>query len=378
MPIKFLDLAAQNREVWDQVAEYHARIHSGCAYIGGPHVAEFETHLASFVGTKHAAAVASGTDALRLALLALDIGPGDEVITVAMTFVATAAAVLQTGARPVFVDVDPDTGNMSVEALARYLERGRFSTPRGPRAILPVHLYGLPAPMEQIMEVARRFSLPVVEDACQAHGARLFSAGRWRQAGSIGTIGCFSFYPGKNLGAWGDGGAITTDDPALAKRISQLRDHGRLSHYIHHEVGFTSRLDSLQAAVLSVKLKRLAQWNLRRRTIARRYSELLAESGVGLPTEPEGTESCYHLFVIRSPQRDEIHEALKRATIGCGIHYPVPVHLQPAFGKLGYRDGDLPASEQLASNVLSLPMHPHLSDTEVRTVARVVSEAVAA
>lgn len=377
MPIKFLDLAAQNREVRAQIDEYHERIHASTAYVGGPQVAEFETRLASFTGSRHAVGVASGTDALRLALLALDIGPGDEVITVPMTFVATAAAILQTGARPAFVDVDPDTGNMSVEALSRYLEQGEFSTPRGPRAVVPVHLYGLPAAMDRIVEVAERFSLPVVEDACQAHGARLFAGGRWQRAGAIGTIGCFSFYPGKNLGAWGDGGAITTDDPVLAKRVAQLRDHGRVSHYLHHEVGYTSRLDALQAAVLSAKLDRLSQWNLRRRAIARRYCELLSESGVTLPAEPEGAESCYHLFVIRSPRRDRIHDALQRANIGCGIHYPVPLHLQPACRKLGYKSKEFPVSEQLAGSVLSLPMHPHLTDAEVRTVAEVVRSAAA-
>jgi len=378
MPIKFVDLAAQNREVRDRINEVHELIHERTAYVGGPQVAEFERRFADFVGVSDAVGVGSGTDALRLALLALGVGPGDEVITVPMTFIATTEAILQTGARPVFVDIDPDSGTMSVDALSQYLERGKFSSPNGPRAIVPVHLYGLPAQMEQIGNVAGRFGIPVVEDACQAHGARAYIGGSWQAAGAMGTVGCFSFYPGKNLGAWGEAGAVTTNDPEIAKRVALLRDHGRLSHYLHQESGYNARMDTVQAAVLLAKLERLGEWNGRRRAIARRYCELLSGSNVTVPAESEGAESCYHLFVIRSENRDRIFEHLSKAEIGCGIHYPVPLHLQPACKDLGYRTGDFPESERLADTVLSLPMHPHLEDRDLNTVAKTVRKALAA
>jgi dTDP-4-amino-4,6-dideoxygalactose transaminase len=373
--VKFLDLSAQNREICVQISKYHEKIHADAGYIGGPYVTEFESRWAAFVGVAHAVAVASGTDALRLALLALDIGPGDEVITVPMTFVATAAAISQTGARPVFVDVDPVTGTMSVEALSRYLEKAQFCTRNGPRAIMPVHLYGMPAVMDEILAVARRFSLPVVEDACQAHGARFRFHSGWKSAGGMGAIGCFSFYPGKNLGAWGDAGAVTTDDPELALRIARLRDHGRISHYQHQEWGYTARLDALQAAVLLAKMGQLSKWNQRRREIAHRYQCLFEENGLILPQESEKLESCYHLFVIRSPLRDRIQRKLAKLEVGSGVHYPVPLHLQPACRTLGYRTGDFPASEEWANTVLSLPIHPHLTDADLLIVADAVHAA---
>jgi dTDP-4-amino-4,6-dideoxygalactose transaminase len=376
MPIKFMDLAAQNREVWQRIEAEHQRIHSATAYVGGPQVADFERAFAGYLGAVHVVGVSSGTDALRLALAALGVGPGDEVITVPMTFIATVEAIAQTGARPVFVDVDPDTATISVEALSRYLERGDFHAPRGPRAIVPVHLYGLPAAMDALLEVAHRFGLAVVEDACQAHGARVHTGGMWKRAGAVGVAGCFSFYPGKNLGAWGEAGAIATDDPEVAARTARQRDHGRVSHYLHQESGYNARMDTLQAAVLLAKLERLDEWNARRRAIARRYRELLSGCEVWTPKDPEGLESCYHLFAIRSARRDRIAEALSRAGIGCGIHYPVPLHLQPACGELGYRAGDFPVSEQLADTVLSLPMHPHLTDAEVGAVAGAVRAAL--
>jgi dTDP-4-amino-4,6-dideoxygalactose transaminase len=378
MPIKFVDLAAQNDEIRRRVDAEYERIHSNTAYVGGPQVAEFETRFAQYLGARCAVSVGSGTDALRLALLAAGVGPGDEVITTPMTFIATAEAIFQAGALPVFVDVDPDTAAISAEAVKRYIEAGDFRAPNGPRAIVPVHLYGLPAAMDPLLAIARRHGLALIEDACQAHGARVHADGGWKRAGAVGTIGCFSFYPGKNLGAWGEAGAIVTDDPGLAERVSVLRDHGRMSHYLHRESGYNARMDTVQAAVLLAKLERLEEWNLRRRAIARRYCELLAERGVQTPIEPEGAESCYHLFVIRSPRRDLIREALMRAEIGCGIHYPVPLHLQPACAELGYRSGDFPASERLADTVVSLPMHPHLTDREVRTTADIVATALRA
>jgi len=375
MPIKFVDLAAQNDEIRARVEAEHQHIHERTAYVGGPQVAQFEGCFADYLGVKRVVGVGSGTDALRLALIAAGVEPGDEVITTPMTFIATAEAIFQAGARPALVDVDPDTATISIEGVKRYLESGKFHSPRGPRAIVPVDLYGLPVAMDPLLEVAGRYNLPVIEDACQAHGARVHVGGRWRRAGAAGSIGCFSFYPGKNLGAWGEAGAIATNDSALADRVALLRDHGRVSHYLHQESGYNARLDTIQAAVLLAKLERLEDWNARRRAIARRYGELLAGSGVMTPAEPEGTESCYHLFVVRSAARDRIFQALSQAGIGCGIHYPVALHLQPACGMLGYRAGDFPISERIADTVVSLPMHPHLTDEEVATVARAVRAA---
>jgi dTDP-4-amino-4,6-dideoxygalactose transaminase len=376
MKIKFVDLAAQNREIHERVEREFAEIHERTAYVGGPQVAAFEAEFAAFLGVKRVVGVSSGTDALRLSLLALGIGAGDEVITTPMTFIATAEAIVQAGARPVFVDIDPDTGNLSVPALVRYLEAKSFSAPNGPRAIVPVHLYGLPAPLPELRRIADAYGLKLVEDACQAHGARISSDGRWAKAGTIGEAGCFSFYPGKNLGAWGEGGAIATNDDGLADEAVNLRDHGRLSHYAHRAYGYNARLDTLQAAVLRAKLERLEKWNARRRQIAACYRELLPHS-VQSPKEPEGTESCYHLFVIRSAWRDTIRTALLEAQIECGIHYPLPLHLQPACRDLGYRDGDFPAAEAMADTVLSLPMHPHLTAAEVRQVSKTVEHAIA-
>jgi dTDP-4-amino-4,6-dideoxygalactose transaminase len=371
--IKFVDLAAQNAEIRDDVERALARIHAETAYIGGPAVGQFEEEFASFLGVRHVIGVNSGTDALRLALLALDIGIGDEVITTPMTFIGTVEAIVQAGARPVFVDVEPQTCNLSVGAARHYLEAGNFNSPNGPRAIMPVHLYGMPAAMGAIRELAGEFGLHVVEDACQAHGAQAVVDRRWIRAGTIGAAGCFSFYPGKNLGAWGEAGAVATNDDGLAQRVLLLRDHGRISHYAHETYGYNARLDALQAAVLSAKLKRLEQWNTRRREIADEYRGLL--SGIPLPlwlpTEPRDAESVYHLFVVRSPRRDALRSALLANQIECGIHYPVPLHLQPACRALGYRPGDFPESERAADAVLSLPIHPHLKRSELERIANV-------
>jgi dTDP-4-amino-4,6-dideoxygalactose transaminase len=378
MPIKFLDLAAQNREIMSQVERGLEEIHDKTSYIGGPQVAAFENEFASFLGVRHAVSVGSGTDALRLALLAIGTGPGDEVITTPMTFIATAEAIVQTGARPAFVDIDPDTGNLSVAEIARYLERGRFTAPNGPRAILPVHLYGLPAPMIEMRNLADACSLKIVEDACQAHGARINHNGRSLYAGTIGAAGCFSFYPGKNLGAWGEGGAIVTNDDELAEKVGTLRDHGRLSHYAHSAYGYNARLDSIQAAVLRPKLERLADWNAQRRRLAALYRETLPRDGLTVLSEPEGLESCCHLFVIRSDRRDAIRTALLQNQIECGIHYPVPLHLQPACADLGYGPGDFPNAESMADTILSLPMHPFLTEREVKAVSQAVRRALTA
>lgn len=378
MKVRFVDLRAQNREIETRVQRELAAIHENTAYIGGPAVAAFEAEFARYLGVRRVVGVSSGTDALRLALLALGVGPGDEVITAPMTFIATAEAIVQTGARPVFVDIDADTGNISVPALVRYLETRQWSSYNGPRAIVPVHLYGSPANLCELREVAAQFQLKLVEDACQAHGARVYTGSEWVRAGTVGDAGCFSFYPGKNLGGWGEGGAVATNDDEAASAIANLRDHGRLSHYAHSALGYNARLDAIQAAVLGAKLEHLDRWNERRRTIAAYYRELLAGTELSFQAEPEGAQSCYHLFVIRSPMRDAIRDGLLASGIECGIHYPLPLHLQPACRFLGYRRGEFAASEELADTALSLPMHPHLRDDEVEYVARAVRKTVAA
>jgi dTDP-4-amino-4,6-dideoxygalactose transaminase len=377
MSIKFIDLAAQNREISARVEREFAAIHERAAYIGGPQVEAFETEFAAFLGVRRVIGVGSGTDALRLSLMALGINAGDEVITSPMTFIATAEAIVQAGARPVFVDIDPDTGNISVPALLRYLEEKSFRSANGPRAIVPVHLYGLPAQMIELRRIADAYGLKLVEDACQAHGARIASNRGWVRAGTIGEAGCFSFYPGKNLGAWGEAGAVATNNDELAEEVRHLRDHGRLSHYAHRSYGYNARLDALQAAVLRAKLEHLDQWNASRRRIAAHYRELLPRFGIELIKEPEGVESCYHLFVIRSRRRDAIRAALLADQIECGIHYPLPLHLQPACKDLGYLKGDFPTAEAMAASVLSLPMHPQLTDVEVRRVSQTVEAGLA-
>jgi dTDP-4-amino-4,6-dideoxygalactose transaminase len=376
--IKFVDLAAQNAEIHDDVEGRLTEIHAHTSYIGGPAVKQFEDEFAAYLGVPHVVGVSSGTDALRLVLLALGIGPGDEVITTPMTFIATVEAIMQVGARPVFVDVEPQNCNLSVAALRDYLETGRFASRNGPKAIIPVHLYGTPAALGPMRELAHEFGVHIVEDACQAHGARVAIDRRWLRAGTIGAAGCFSFYPGKNLGAWGEAGAIATNDDALAEHVTMLRDHGRISHYSHQEYGYNARLDALQAAVLSAKLKRLEDWNARRRELADRYRGLLGSVPLPLwlPNEPDEVESVYHLFVVRSPRRDALRSALLAEQIECGIHYPVPLHVQPACRALGYRLGDFPESERVADSVLSLPMHPHLTEIEQQRIADVVTRAL--
>jgi len=370
--VKFLDLTRQNCEIASDVERKFAQIHQNTSYIDGPQVAEFETEFAAYLGVRRVIGVGSGTDALRLALIGAGIGAGDEVITVPSTFIATAAAVIQAGATPSFVDIDPATGTMDPRALASYLEVGRFRSKNGPRAIVPVHLYGLPAAMNEIGDIAKQYGLAVIEDACQAHGARIVNGAGWKMAGAIGQAGCFSFYPGKNLGAWGEAGAVATNDDGIAERVLRLRNHGRMSHFAHQDCGYNARLDTIQAAVLSAKLKRLDAWNARRREIAEAYRHLLSDSELLMPNHQADVESAYHLFVIRSPRRDAIRQALLENKIECGIHYPVPLHLQPALRSLGYNAGDFPVSEHWSDSILSLPIHPHLHDSEVAQVAKVI------
>ncbi|MGI5215898.1 DegT/DnrJ/EryC1/StrS family aminotransferase [Plantactinospora sp. CA-290183] len=331
-------------------------------FILGREVGEFERSFADFCGAGHAVGVASGTAAIHLSLAALGIGPGDEVAVPAHTFVATAEPVSWLGARPRFVDVDDRTGGMDPDALKAVLDRVR--------AVLPVHLYGLPVELTAIGTLAAAAGVPLVEDAAQAHGAEYVREdGSVVRAGTYGRLGCFSFYPGKNLGAFGDAGAVVTSDEALAERIRRLADHGRTTKYEHLTVGYAARLDTLQAAVLSVKLRTLAEGNRRRRELAAAYRSRL--DGVGdlvLPVEPANRRGVYHLFVLRTRHRDALLAHLRAAGISAGVHYPIPLHLQPAYAPLGHRPGDLPVAEAWARECLSLPIYPELSDEQLETV----------
>jgi len=327
-------------------------------FILGEEVMHFEEEFAAYCGVRYAVGVASGTDALYLALRAVGVGAGDEVVTVANAGVPGVAAIELARGRPVFVDVDPTTHTMD-PALVEEVITSRT------RAILPVHLYGHPADMDLLLEIAHRHDLAVVEDAAQAHGAIY----RGRRVGSIGHIGCFSFYPTKNLGAYGDGGAVVTDDADLAERVRRLRQYGWEKQYYSTMRGVNSRLDELQAAILRVKLRHLETWNARRRQIAARYTALLAGGPVIAPTEAPDVVHVYHLYVVRSSRRNALQEHLRQAGIGTGIHYPLPAHLQEAYRDLGCAPGSLPITEQLAGEVLSLPMYPELTDEEVERVA---------
>jgi len=356
--IPFLDLRRHIIHLRPEIEAAIAGVLKRGWFILGEEVANFEAEFAAYCGVSHAVGVASGTDALHLALRAVGVGPGDQVITVANAGVPGVAAIELAGGRPVFVDVDPTTHNMDPALVEQAI------TPRT-RAILPVHLYGHPADLTPILEVARRYDIAVVEDAAQAHGALY----KGRRVGSIGHVGCFSFYPTKNLGAFGDGGAVVTDDPDLAERVRRLRQYGWEKQYYSTVRGVNSRLDELQAAILRVKLRHLEAWNARRRQIAARYKELLDGSPLVLPMEAPDVVHVYHLYVIRSGHRDELRERLRQAGIGTAIHYPLPAHLQAAYRDLGYAPGSLPVTERLAGEVLSLPMFPELSDEEIERVA---------
>jgi dTDP-3-amino-3,4,6-trideoxy-alpha-D-glucose transaminase len=350
MRIPLVDLAAQYRTLAPELEEAARRVLAGTRYILGPEVEAFEREFAAACGVPHAIGVANGTDALAIALRALGVGPGDEVVTVPNTFIATQEAIAHVGAKPVFADVDPATHTLSPAALERALTLRT-------RAIVPVHLYGHPADMDPVIELARARSVPVLEDAAQAHGARY----RGRPVGALGDAAAFSFYPGKNLGAAGDAGAIVTRDPDLASRMRRLRNHGRTQKYVHEELGWNSRLDELQAALLRVKLPHLPRWNARRRELAARYRERLA-GWLPCVAPAEWAEPAYHLFVIEVGERDALLERLRTAGIEAGVHYPVPLHLQPAGRHLGCARGSFPVSERLAERILSLPLYPEMSD----------------
>ncbi len=355
--IPFLDLKAQYRQLKPEIDAAVARAIEAAQFVLGPEVEAFEDRFAAYCKVGHCRAVNSGTSALHLALLAAGIGPGDEVITVSMTFVATTAAILYSGARPVFVDVDPNTWTMDPGLIEAAI------TPRT-KAILPVHLHGLMADMDLIMAIARRHGLTVIEDAAQAHAAEY----RGRRAGSIGDLGCFSFYPGKNLGAYGEAGAVVTDQSDLARRISLLRDWGQEAKYKHVVAGYNYRMDGIQGAVLNVKMGHIESWTEARCSVAAEYDRLLAKFPVRRPQPPAHSRHVYHVYAIGLPRRDDAVKALQEGGIGVGIHYPVPVHLQKAYSNLGYRAGDLPVTEKLADEFLSLPIFPELAPEQVAEV----------
>lgn len=355
--IPFVDLAAQYAAIGSEVDESIRRVLGRTDFILGHDVGLFEEEFSSYCEAKFGVGVDSGTSALELALRAFDIGEGDEVITVANSFIATALAISYTGARPVLVDVDPHTYTMDASLLEAAI------TPRT-RAILPVHLYGQPADMDPILEVARRHGLVVIEDACQAHGAYY----KGKRVGSLGHAAAFSFYPGKNLGAYGDGGMVVSSDEKVADSIRVLRNYGQREKYTHLVKGFNRRLDTLQAAVLRVKLKYLDGWNQARRQHASRYNGLLANSPASLPVEASFAQSVYHLYVIRVQDRDTVASHLREQGVATGIHYPIPIHLQPAYADLGYRAGDFPVTERLSRRILSLPMYAELTPEQLQLV----------
>ena len=361
MRVDLVDLAAQYRSIRPDVDGAIQRVLDATSFILGEEVNRFEAAWAEHVQSAGAVGVSSGTAAIELSLRALGVGPGDEVITAAHTFIATAEAITNVGARPVFADIDPatytiDPGHVEDLITART------------RALLPVHLYGHPADMDAMMDIGRRRDLWVIEDAAQAHGAAIGQ----RRVGSIGHLACFSFYPGKNLGAYGDAGAVTGDDAAVLDHIRRLRDHGRTTKYEHIEVGFAERIDALQAAILAAKLPHLEDWTEARRAHATRYGECLSDAPVSLPTEQSGVRHVYHLFVLRSARRDDLLTHLRAAGVMAGIHYPIPLHRQPAYIALGYGDVSLPHTERAAAEVLSLPMYPELTDDAIAYVAETV------
>jgi len=385
--IPFLDLVAPHQELEAELLAVAKKAFSNAGFIGGPMVEEFEKEFAAFCDAKYCVGVNSGTDALRFAFMGAGVKPGEIVITVPHTFIATTEAISQAGAQIAFVDIDEKTYTLSPERLREYLEmRCDFDSNSGALiersskqrvvGVVPVHLYGQTADMDPILELAAKFNLWVIEDACQAHGAEYFSKkqNRWLRAGSMGLAAAFSFYPGKNLGACGEAGATTTNDAALAARMKMIRDHGQAKKYYHDIEGYNGRLDSIQAGWLSVKLKHLAKWNESRRALAHRYHELFAEMKdvMTIPVEASWTKGVYHLYVVRVADREALQSALTETGIGTGIHYPIPLHLQKAYVNLNYKQGDFPVTEQVAAQIVSLPMFPQLSnDMQDVVVSRV-------
>ena len=367
MNIPFLDLVTPHIELEEELIAVVRKALRSAHFIGGEEVESFEKEFAAFCGADHAIGVSSGTDALRFALIAAGIVKGDTVVTVPNTFIATTEAISQAGADIAFVDIDERTYNMDPAKLKAFLE-----THKGVKAVVPVHLYGQMCDMDAILDLAEKYKLTVIEDSCQAHGAEYFSKKRnaWFKAGSIGHAAGFSFYPGKNLGACGEGGAVTTNDPEIAKKVRMLRDHGQAKKYYHDFEGYNGRLDAIQAGMLRVKLRHLTDWNSKRREAAKRYSELLFDlSGITLPFEPTWSKAVYHLYVIRTARREELQKRLNEAGIGTGLHYPVPLHLQNAYAS---KPGKYPVTEKIADEILSLPMFPQLKPEMQKHLAALI------
>jgi len=363
MRIPLVDLKAQYLSIKDEIDEAIGRVLNNCNFILGEEVRLFEEEFAAFCGARYAVGVASGTAALHLTLRACGVGPGDEVITTPFTFIATAEAISHCGARPVFVDIDPRTYNIDPSKIEAAITEKT-------KAILPVHLYGQPADMDPILAIAHRYGLRVIEDAAQAHGAEY----KGRRVGTLGDVACFSFYPAKNLGAYGDAGAVITNNREIADTVRLLRDHGRREKYEHLIEGYGERLDALQAAVLRVKLRHLPNWTVARQRIAQQYEGLLsALNDLATPYCQPTSQHVYHLYVIRTQDREALRRQLETQGIATGIHYPIPLHLQPAFRHLGYAEGDFPRAEKAAHEVLSLPMYSEITDSQLRTIATAIT-----
>jgi dTDP-4-amino-4,6-dideoxygalactose transaminase len=390
--IPFVDLLTVHRDLRDELRSMFEAALDTAGFIGGPMVREFEADFAEFCETRFCVGMGSGTDALRLALAAAGVRPGDTVLTVPLTFIATTEAISQVGARPDFVDIDEATYTLDPGKLEAYLRSkcaprragGVVSKRTGSpvTAIIPVHLYGQVADMDPIRALAAKYNLVVIEDACQAQGAEYFSAidGRWRKAGSMGRAAAFSFYPGKNLGACGEAGAVTTDDADVSRRCQMLRDHGQSKKYFHDMEGYNGRLDAIQAGFLGIKLRHLTKWNEDRREAARRYDEGFAasEGTVIHPHVPSWSRPVYHLYVVQVENRDQLQQDLTAAGIGSGIHYPIPVHLLKAYEDRGFRAGDFPVAEAVAARILSLPMFPGLNPEQQERIMACVLESAAA
>ncbi len=386
--IPFLDLVTPHKELEQELTAVFQKVITTAGFVGGPMVENFEKEFAEYCDAKYCVGVASGTDAVRFPLMAAGVKQGDIVVTVPHTFIATTEAISQAGATPDFVDIDEKTYSMDVEKLKSYLERECYQDRESGKlmhrkhrapvtAIVPVHIYGQCADMDPILELAARYNLIVVEDACQAHGAQYFSKkeNRWRTAGSMGHAGAFSFYPGKNLGACGEAGAITTNDEALAKRMKTIRDHGQAKKYYHDIEGYNGRLDALQAGLLSVKLRHLAEWTRQRQAAAAEYDRLLAKvDGVVAPHVPEWSRPVYHLYVVRVADREGLQKHLAEAKIDTGIHYPIPLHLQKAYEARGFKNGDFPVTEKIALEIVSLPMFPQLQPAAQSRVVQTIQE----
>jgi dTDP-4-amino-4,6-dideoxygalactose transaminase len=363
LPVPYLDLPAQMRGIRKEIDAAIARTLDNCSFCLGPDVVQFEKDFAKYCGAEHCVAFNSGTSALHVAMILLGIGRDDEVITTPCTFVATSWAISYVNAKPVYVDVDDGTFNLKPELVEGAITKRT-------KAIMPVHLYGHPADLDPLLKICRKHNLPLVEDACQAHGAKY----KGKVVGTFGEISCYSFYPGKNLGAYGEGGALVTNNAAYAARARALREHGSTQRYYHDEVGFNYRMEGIQGAVLGIKLKHLDEWTRQRRRVAHRYHELLADTRLQLPIEAESAESAYHLYVVRHPQRDDLKKHLEANKVGCALHYPLSLHMQKCYAHLGYKAGDFPVAEKAARECLSLPIFPEMTEAQIERVSEVIHD----